>query len=139
MQTAHMVSHMVDLDDDFWKASNDWESQLGQRVCPHVFGRGCRVAGSRGQRTAIWRDFRAYFTPAYSPNSRHLFCCHHRCGFSSIASFVGHGHGPLVGRLRALAFSCRPPTEPSPCKVGALQQAKNPCTSTNVIQRTCAD
>lgn len=23
-----MLSHMVDLDDDFWKASNEWESRL---------------------------------------------------------------------------------------------------------------
>jgi hypothetical protein len=140
LESSHVLKHMVDLDDDFQNASNDWavapSGQLGQRglsACFWSWKSCCRYP-----RTAIWRDFRAQLTPAYSPNSRHLFCCH-RCGFFSIASFVGHGHGPLVGRLRALALSCLPPTESSPCKVGALQQAKHPCTSTNVIQRTCAD
>jgi hypothetical protein len=107
----------------------------GSAFCPHAFGRGSRVAGSRALRSreiferTYARVFAEFTSPVLLPQG----------GIFSIASFVGHGHGPLVGRLRALAFFSPPPNEPSPCTVGALQEAKHPCTSTNVIQRTCAD
>ncbi|KAH8643762.1 hypothetical protein IG631_01225 [Alternaria alternata] len=52
----------------------------GSAFCPHVFGRGCHVAGSRVLRCDPER-FSSVLTPAYSPNSRHLFC-HHRADFS---------------------------------------------------------